>query len=39
VKADARVALIKKVRAEIEIHYSDYRKFQTDSQILEALQD
>jgi hypothetical protein len=38
IKADARVALIKKVRAEIEIRYSDYRKFQTDSQVLEALE-
>ena len=36
IHADARVALIKKLRAEIDIRYSDYRKFQSDSQILEA---
>jgi hypothetical protein len=36
IHADARLALIKKLRAEIDIHYSDYRKFQSDSQILEA---
>jgi hypothetical protein len=36
IHGDARLALIKKLRAEIDIHYSDYRKFQSDSQILEA---
>jgi hypothetical protein len=36
IHADARLALIKKLRAEIDIRYSDYRKFQSDSQILEA---
>jgi len=36
IHGDARLALIKKLRAEIDIRYSDYRKFQSDSQILEA---
>ena len=34
VRADARVALVKKVRAELDIRYSDYRKFQSDSHIV-----
>ncbi len=34
VRADARVALVKKVRAEFDIRYSDYRKFQSDSHIV-----
>jgi hypothetical protein len=34
VHADARIALVKKVRAEFDIHYSDYRKFQSDSHIV-----
>ena len=39
IHADARLALIKKLRAEIDIHYSDYRKFQSDSQIIQARQN
>ena len=39
IKGDARLALIKKLRAEIEVRYSDYRRFQADSQILEALKN
>jgi hypothetical protein len=34
VRADARVALVRKVRAEFDIRYSGYRKFQSDSRIL-----
>jgi hypothetical protein len=34
IHGDARVAYVKKMHAEIEITYSDYRKFQTDSKIL-----
>ena len=36
IHGDARLALIKKLRAEIDIRYSGYRKFQSDSQIVEA---
>jgi hypothetical protein len=32
--ADARVAYIKRLRAEIDIRYRDYKKFQTDSRIV-----
>jgi len=35
-RANARLALVKKVRAEIDIRYSDYRKFQADSKIVET---
>ena len=38
VRADARLALVKKLRAEINIRYSDYRKFQADSKILDAIE-
>ena len=34
VRADARVALVKKVRAEFDIRYSGYQKFQSDSHIV-----
>jgi hypothetical protein len=34
VRADARVALVKKVRAEFDIHYSGYQKFRSDSHIV-----
>lgn len=34
VRADARLALLKKMRAEIDITYKDYRKFQADSKIV-----
>ena len=33
VRADARLALLKKLRAEVEIRYSDYKKFQSESRI------
>jgi hypothetical protein len=35
VRADARVGLVKKIRAEFDIHFSGYRKFQSDSHIVE----
>jgi hypothetical protein len=34
IRADARLAYVKKVRAEIEITYRDYKKFQTDSRMV-----
>lgn len=34
VRADARLALIKKIRAEYDIRYSGYRKFQSDSRLV-----
>jgi hypothetical protein len=33
-KAEARLALLKKVNVEQEITFTDYRKFQTDSRIV-----
>src|ERR1700674_2942643 len=36
IHGDARLALIKKLRAEIDIRYSGYRKFQSDSRLVEA---
>ena len=33
VRADARLALLKKLRAEVEIRYSDYKKFQSESRM------
>lgn len=39
VHADARVALVKKIRAEFDIRYSDYRKFQSDSRIVSVQQN
>jgi hypothetical protein len=35
VRADARLAYLKKLRAELEITYRDYQKFQADSRIVE----
>ncbi len=35
VKADARLALLKKLRTELQISYRDYKKFQSDSRILD----
>ena len=35
-RASARVALIKGVRAEIIITFSDYKKFQVDSRVVSA---
>jgi hypothetical protein len=34
-RASARLALMKKVNAEQEITFSDYRKFATDSRMVE----
>jgi hypothetical protein len=34
VRAEARIAILKKMRAEIDITYRDYRKFQADSKIV-----
>lgn len=34
IHGDARLAYVKKVHAEIELTYRDYRKFQTDSRIV-----
>jgi len=34
IRADARLAYVKKVRAEIEITYRDYKKFQADSRVV-----
>jgi len=36
IRADARVAYVRKLRAEMDIQYRDYKKFQSDSRILEA---
>ena len=33
-KVDARLALLKKIRTEVEIDFSDYKKFQTESRIV-----
>ena len=32
--ADARIGYVKKIHTEVELKYSDYRKFQTDSRIV-----
>jgi hypothetical protein len=34
IRGDARLGYVKKVHAEIEVTYRDYRKFQTDSRIV-----
>jgi hypothetical protein len=34
IRADARVAYLKKMHGEIELNYSNYRKFQTDSRVV-----
>lgn len=34
IRADARLGYVKKIRAEIEITYRDYRKFQADSRMV-----
>jgi hypothetical protein len=34
VRADARIAILKKMRAEIDITYREYQKFQADSKIV-----
>ncbi len=33
-RGEARLAYVKKLRAEVEVSYRDYKKFQTDSRIL-----
>ena len=38
VRADARIALLKKMRAEIDITYREYHKFQADSKIVSESQ-
>ena len=38
IKVDGRLALLKKVRADAEIHFGKYRKFQTDSKLIVAEQ-
>ena len=35
VRADARLAYLKKLREELDITYRDYRKFQADSRVVE----
>jgi hypothetical protein len=34
IRADARLAYVKKIRAEIEINYTGYKKFQSDSKMV-----
>jgi hypothetical protein len=34
IRGDARLAFVKKLRAEIDIRYSGYRKFQADSNLV-----
>lgn len=34
IRADARVAYVKKIRTEIDITYQDYRKFQAESKVV-----
>jgi hypothetical protein len=36
IRADARVAYVHKLRAEMDIRYRDYKKFQSDSRVLES---
>lgn len=35
-RGDARLALIKKIRAEVDVRYRDYRKFQGESRVIET---
>jgi hypothetical protein len=35
-KLDARLAIFKKIRSEVEVVWKDYRKFQTDSRVVSA---
>jgi hypothetical protein len=37
-KADARLALVKKLRTEIDVSFREYRKFQSDSKIVEVVE-
>lgn len=34
IRADARIAYVKKIRTEVEINYTDYKKFQSESKIV-----
>jgi hypothetical protein len=34
VRAEARIAILRKMRAEIDITYREYKKFQADSKIV-----
>ena len=34
IRADARLAYVKKIRTEIEINYTDYKKFQSESKMV-----
>jgi hypothetical protein len=34
IHADARIGYVKKIRTQIDLNYSDYKKFQTDSRIV-----
>jgi len=34
--ADARIGYIKKMHGEVELNYSDYKKFQSDSRIVSS---
>ena len=36
IRGDARLALLKKLRAEVDVAYRDYRRFQGESRVLEA---
>ena len=36
VRFEARLALLKMLRGEFDIRYSNYRKFQSDSKIVEG---
>jgi hypothetical protein len=39
IRADARLALVKKLRAGLDITYREYKKFQSDSRIVEVKED
>lgn len=36
IRADARVAYVRKLRAEMDIRYRDYKKFQSESRVLDS---
>jgi len=39
IKIDARLALLKKIRSDIQVNFSNYQKFQTDSKFIVADQE
>ncbi len=39
IRADARLAYVKKIRTEIDISYKDYRKFQADAKMVSVAAD